>query len=214
MKHNYKLLITLIVTASLFFSLLLTGCGVSQSEVNKIISEKNTLQSELDTAVSEKTALQSELDNVISEKNTMQNQLDTIISEKNALQNQIDTMISENDALSIELDTAISENDVLRSELDEIKSLYPLRGFDTLSEFKDWMTDHVQPKTVYMDDAFLAAVKVQQAAMTDGYLFGIDIDSDEDGYSSYVYVTFFIGNELYWWFVEESDAYGNFDLKK
>lgn len=109
-----------------------------------------------------------------------------------------------------ELDTAVAEKNTLQSELNDIMAVYPLNGFETLTEFKDWISAHVQPETTYIDDAFLAAYKVQQAGMSDGYLMGIDIDTDI--YSSSVFISVFIGNELYWWFVEDKELYGSYDL--
>jgi hypothetical protein len=129
---------------------------------------------------------QSELDAVVAEKNTLQNELEVMTTEKSQLQ----------------------------SELEEIRAIYPLRDFETLSEFKDWISNHVQPETTYIDDAFLAAYKVQQAGIADGYLFGIDIDNDEDGYPNAVFVSAFIGNELYYWFVEDAELYGSYGLIK
>lgn len=85
-------------------------------------------------------------------------------------------------------------------------------GFDSLTEFKDWISDHVQPSTTYIEDAFLAAYKVQQAGLEDGYLFGLDIDDYTDSLA--VFVSVFIDDELYWWYVEDAEAYGSYGLSR
>ena len=89
-----------------------------------------------------------------------------------------------------------------------------LRGFETLSEFKNWITDHVQPDTTYAEDSFLAAYKVQQEGMADGYLMGIDLDYFEDDDTWVVAITVFVGNELYWWVVEDDEMYAGYDFYK
>ena len=113
-----------------------------------------------------------------------------------------------------ELDAVIAEKDALQEELDDIKAVYPLSGFESLSEFKNWLSDHVQPETTYISDAFLAACKVQAEGMADGYLIGIDVDTLEEGEEYAVYVSAFVGNTLYWWFVEDVEAYGSYELMK
>jgi hypothetical protein len=113
-----------------------------------------------------------------------------------------------------QLDEVIAEKEALQNELDTIHEVYPLKEFETLSEFKAWIKNHVQPETTYIEDAFLAAYKVQQEGLSDGYLFGLDVDQDEDGYPNLVFVTTFIGNELYYWYVEAEEIYGSFDLKR
>jgi hypothetical protein len=55
----------------------------------------------------------------------------------------------------------------------------------------------------------LAAVKLQELGIKDGYLFGIDIDLEDDGSGS-VGVTTFIGDELFWWFVEDANSYAEY----
>lgn len=129
-------------------------------------------------------------------------------------QSEYDQVVLERNALQSELDAVEAAKDTLQSELDEIQAVYPLRGFDTLSEFKDWITNHVQPETQYIDDAFLAACKVQEAGMSDGYLIGLDIDTFEGTEDVAVYISVFIGNELYWWFVEDVEAWGSYRLIK
>ena len=111
-----------------------------------------------------------------------------------------------------DLDAANKEIASLQAELTSLKAVCPAGGFGSLSEFKDWISDHVQPGTTFIDDAFLAAYKVQQEGLADGYLFGLDVDTYEDSDDIAVYVTTFIGNELYWWFVEDVEEYGGLDL--
>lgn len=101
--------------------------------------------------------------------------------------------------------------DEVVAELEAIQQVYPLTGFDTLSEFKDWISDHVQPETTWVEDAFLAAYKVQQEAMEDGYLMGLDLDYNTDDTIT-VTLTTFVGNELYWWFVEDAEMYYGTDF--
>ena len=115
-----------------------------------------------------------------------------------------------------DLDTAIAERDAalarsasLETSLDELEAVCPLRDFATVSAFKDWIDLHVQPETTYLDDAFLAAVKVQEAAQADGYLMGLDLDyfEGDEGEEGTVWVTAFVGNELYAWYVEDNAEY-------
>ena len=120
----------------------------------------------------------------------------------------------------------LSERDMLEDELDGLKRelsavsdcspAMPLSGFSTVSEFKDWITEHEQPETTYFSDAFLAALKVQEQAAKDGYLMGISIDilAFVDGEEANIGVTTFLGDELYWWFVEDIEEYYPLDLTK
>ena len=172
MKNGRSIIIASLLLLVISTSLIFTGCGIPQSELDAAIAEKDALQSQLDTANAAKTALQSDLD------------------------------------------TANAAKSALQSQLDELNAVYPLKGFDTLSDFKTWITAHVQPETQYIRDAFLAAYAVQQAGMADGYLMGLDIDTFEGSTDMAVYITVFVGNDLYWWFVEDAEDYGDFGLSK
>ena len=110
-------------------------------------------------------------------------------------------------------DAVVSERDALKAELAEIQEVYPLNGFKTVMEFKDWITAHVQPETTYIEDAFLAAYKVQLAGMEDGYLMGLDVDTFDDDESA-IYITTFVGDELYYWFVEDDEIYGSLEFRR
>jgi len=129
----------------------------------------------------------------------------TLLYDYNELQGSYSDLLKENDGL-------VTKANGLQNRVEELEGMYPLRGFSTVSEFKDWASSHVQRTTTYIDDAFLAAYKVQQAGMEDGYLMGLDIDTDGDTGS--VFITVFIGDELYWWFVEDKEAYDGFGLKR
>ena len=119
-----------------------------------------------------------------------------------------DILLVEKSKLQDDYSAVVIERDKLSDTLTELQEVCPLRGFETLTEFKDWIVAHVQQETTYMEDAVLAAYKVQQAGMNDGYLMGIDIEYLENDQQA-VYVTVFVGDELYWWFVEEPETYGS-----
>ena len=186
MKHSSKLTFPLIIILIILTSFALPSCGIPQDQYDEVIDDIVALNNLYNTVIAEKDALQGQYDTVIAEKNTLRSELDKLVYEKDDLQNQ----------------------------LDDIKALYPLKGFNTLSEFKDWISDHVQPETTYASDAFLAAYKVQQAGMDDGYLIGLDIDTSEDGEEIYIYISVFVGNELYWWYVEDAEVYGDYGLRR
>ncbi len=112
-------------------------------------------------------------------------------------------------------DSVTSERDILKKELQDLKN-NPLKGFDTVTEFKNWLNLHVQPETRYLEDGFLAAVRVQEEAIKEGYLVGINVDILDwiEGNESVIGITTFVGNELYFWMVEDNELYYPLDLKK
>jgi len=102
----------------------------------------------------------------------------------------------ENEQLKLELDSCNSsqegfsglqdrymqlqyENEQLKLELD---SRPTLRDFDSRLELENWLENNLQPETVYIDDAFIAALKVQNLAKQSGYIVGLApmfIDSED-----------------------------------
>lgn len=207
--------VILIMFTLALFTLSIVGCGVPVevhdrllAEKDALVTERSNLIDEREVLVAEKDALTSERDMLLVEQEVAILESHKLIAEQEDLVAQRETFLSERDTLWNERTTLELERNTLLAELSAIQEVYPLEGFATLTEFKGWITAHSQPETTYLPDAFLAACKVQEEAMADGYLMGLDIDDygDDEGV---VVLTTFVGNQLYWWFAEDEELYAS-----
>lgn len=211
--------VMLIMLTLVLFALPIVGCGVSVEQHNALIIENDALVGEVDTLIIEKEALIAERDALAGERDELLVAKDTsvlernvLVAEKASLTIEKDALVVENDALVGEKDVLLLEMGVLEVELKNMQEVYPLRGFESLAEFKGWIADHIQPESTYLEDWFLASHRVQMEAMADGYLVGVDLDFVGD--EGNVALTAFVGNELYWWDVEDKELYGSYNLKR
>jgi len=68
-----------------------------------------------------------------------------------------------------------------QAELADIQKVYPLRNFASRTEMEQWMRSNTLPQGRYAEDSYQNAIQTQMAAMRDGYLVGIQIDSFANG---------------------------------
>lgn len=201
-----KKVIFIVFSISLFV-LSIGGC-ISTEQHNALIIEKNALLVERSALLAEKDAILAQKETLDAERDALLADKEILVAEKNTLAIENAILVLERDALVVARDALAAEKGILETEIQNIQKATPLKGFSTLSEFKGWIMAHIQPETTYLDDAFLAACKVQEEAMADGYLMGLDIDDYGDDEGSVVLTTF-VGNQLYWWFVEDEELYAS-----
>lgn len=118
-------------------------------------------------------------------------------------QEEYDRVSSELTQTQQELASTRSQLSKAQSDLEGLRKACPPGDFATLTELENWAKAHVQPTTTYVDAAFKAALKVQSAALGDGYLVSVNIDYDQVGDSYVVSCSAITGDCFYAWFPED-----------
>jgi len=97
----------------------------------------------------------------------------------------------------------------VENELAEIKEVYPLKDFSSLSELNDWLLENdvsEKPDTTYGEDWYGRALEVQEDALSDGYIVSADYDYDAGDDSYLVWCTTIINGRVFFWDPETDDV--------
>lgn len=123
---------------------------------------------------------------------------------------------SDYNELQVKLDSVQNQYDGVNKELNEIKKVYPLRDFTSLTELQDWISTNRQPHTEYLGAAFRSALKVQEAGMEDGYMISVIYDEDDtDPDYGWIYNGALVNGAFYLWDPEKGIIFDDFTwLKK
>lgn len=119
---------------------------------------------------------------------------------------EYDRVSSELSKAQQDLGTTQAELSKAQSDLQGLREVCPPGDFATVSELEDWVKAHIQPATTYADEAFRAALRVQSAALGDGYLVSVDIDYDEAADKYVLSCNAVVADCFYTWFPEDSSG--------
>gem|GEM_PF-2489718 len=106
------------------FALLLfltTGCGVSKSKYNDLMSEKERLNDQLTMMTTEKNKLQGENEKLAKELSDARTSLENTLGEKQALRQEYDRLVDEKISLKNDHDRLLREKQVLESRVFELE---------------------------------------------------------------------------------------------
>jgi len=108
-------------------------------------------------------------------------------------------------ALQADYDALNADYQAASSELADIKAVYPPRDFESYSELSEWANKHIKPERSTADKWYGEALKVQEEALTDGYIVSANISDITDYSTGWTGRTFLVcntavaGGTLYWW---------------
>jgi septal ring factor EnvC (AmiA/AmiB activator) len=170
----------LLAFSMLLMALLVVGCGIPQDQYDAVVTERDSAQTELQSVKAELQSVKTELQSVNTELTASQSKVSELTSN---------------------LDGKKAELEATKKELADIKSVYPLRDFASVSELKDWLRANdvsEQPEAANAENWYSQALEIQKDAMEDGYYIWVDID--EIGTNRYVVACVaLIGGDLWAW---------------
>ncbi|RAL69746.1 hypothetical protein C1G87_0844 [Dehalococcoides mccartyi] len=141
----------------------------------------------------------------IDDSNTIDTQQETISglnADKTGLQSDLAAAQSTIQDVNNQLSLSEAQLATTEDELSAIQAKYPLRNFESLNKLQLWASSHKQTEYSYADDQYATALRVQKAAMEDGYLVSACISwGHADGYS-YILCEAMVGTTVYYWFPE------------
>ncbi|MDD5094710.1 MAG: hypothetical protein PHV74_10080 [Dehalococcoidia bacterium] len=204
-KAAWGLILILILVVAL------AGCssGVSKDKYNKVKSDLDqanqklvdneqiliTRDQELNTANATIADIQAQLNALKATEQTamlLQQQLNTATMTIADLQALLD-------ALEYPEQTIILLQQQLNACRSTICPLTPLREFTTVSELESWVSSHMEPAPTTAGQAFRTAVKIQKAAVQEGYIMSVTAEYDETIKQYRVRCQAFVENSLYHW---------------
>jgi hypothetical protein len=113
-------------------------------------------------------------------------------------------------SLESELANALSQIDSLQGQLTALQAKYPLKDFPNYKTLQAWVKENVQTDTtIYADEYYSMALKMQLLAAEDGYFVSACLVSNtitDDGYY-YVYNTALVGDILYYFSPDDTEIY-------
>ena len=193
MKFKRAVVSITLISVMLVILVGIGGC-VSKTDYDSLMTQHNQLQSD-------KNQLESDYDKLVAEN-------DALDKQHADLTQQHDTKVADYDSLSNTYEDLKKDSASMQQELDEIKKVYPLRGFSSVTELADWAVKHKQPYTEYMDDTFRSALKVQDAGLAEGYLISVMYDEDDtDPDFGWIWCGAMVNGHLYIWAPDEAEVY-------
>lgn len=102
-----------------------------------------------------------------------------------------------------------AEYDDVKAELETVKKVYPLREFASLNDLKAWLAVNEVSKekaATTGPELYARALKIQEAAMLDGYMISADYDYLKATNSYLVYCVAVIGGRVYYWNPETDEV--------
>lgn len=175
---------TAIVILSILLGLAIIGAGVFgflYVDTNSTISIRDQTITSLNA---DKVDLQTQLSDSKSQLTTAQNNI-----------------LSLNGQLSLKQSQLTSTQD----QLATIQAKYPLKNFSSLFQLQNWASAHIQPYSAYADGWYAGALRVQEAAMKDGYYVSACMEGSSGVYL--VSMQAMVGTTLYVWNPEVGTVY-------
>jgi hypothetical protein len=108
-----------------------------------------------------------------------------------------------------EYDALLADYEAVNKELAQIKEVYPLQYFPSISTLEAWLASNdisERPAATFADAWYRKALDIQEDAIKDGYLISADYDYFEDTDEYMVYCVAIIDGEVWWWDPETDDV--------
>ncbi|MEL7562558.1 hypothetical protein [Dehalogenimonas sp. 4OHTPN] len=97
----------------------------------------------------------------------------------------------------------------LQTNYEKISKVFPPRDFTSLQELKDWVakdkTDQ-QPAPATIEELYSRGLKMQLAALNDGFIISIDQEFVTDAFF-FIFGIAVVNNEIWVWDIEDDDLY-------
>ncbi len=117
---------------------------------------------------------------------------------------------SDYDGLKADFDEAKARYEAAESELAQVREVYPLRDFPSLTALKDWLAENdvsEKPDTTYAEDWYGRALEVQEDAAVDGYIISADYDYSEEEEAYLVWGIAIINGKIFYWDPETDEVF-------
>ena len=103
------------------FVLLLVGCGVSKSQYEQVIHQKDDLEGQVAKLNGDFQKLQKEHEALLVQKETLQSELEKVKGEKEALRVEYDRVLNDKISLKSEYDRLLREKQVIESHVGQLE---------------------------------------------------------------------------------------------
>jgi hypothetical protein len=143
---------------------------------------------------------QEQYDAVVAERDSIQAELQSAKSELTDSQSKVSELTSQLEGKEAELEAT-------KKELTDIKNVYPLSDFASVTELRDWLkTNDVseQPEPANAENWYSQALEIQEDAMRDGYYIWVDLDPTEQN-KFIVACVAIIDGDLWAWLPESDE---------
>lgn len=192
-----KILITLGLIVAILTLFICAGCssGVSKSKYDQAVAD-------LQSTSTERDQLKTSLAGMTADRDVLQSKLD---GTKAALT----TLQSELSATQSKLSTAQSELSNTENDLEQMEAKYPPRKFRDAAELEAWLNKQPVPPTATNATLWVDhGLKLQKAALEDGYVINVEIDEGEnEGYYVVTCTAMLEDNSYYWWDPDDHDLH-------
>jgi ElaB/YqjD/DUF883 family membrane-anchored ribosome-binding protein len=200
--------IVAIVSSIIILAIMFPGCiGIPKDDYNKVISERDSAlakQQELQTDLQE---LQDRYNTILIEKDQLASQLLSLEQTSLVVQKNLNETQEQLQETQTNLSTA-------NAEIKELKEKYPPRRFRDVVELESWLDrQEIPPKSV---DAILwleHGLRLQNAALADGYIINVELFSEDDIYYTVWCTAILQDGSFYWWDPDTHDIYYWLDIR-
>ena len=103
------------------FLFVLVGCGVSKSQYEQVVRQKDDLEDQVTKLNGELQKLQKDHEAVLAQKEGLQSEFEKAKGEKEALRLEYDRALNEKISLKSEYDRLLREKQVLESQVDQLE---------------------------------------------------------------------------------------------
>lgn len=159
-------------------------------------------------------ALRGELTTLTEENSQLEADLAKAESDLVEARAEVENLQSEYDQLDARYEELNADYQTANDELTQIRSTFPPRDFDSLTELREWLEGNdvsEKPTTLYAEDWYGRALELQEDALMDGYVISVDYDAAEEGMIT-IWCTAIVGGRLFYWDPETDDVMEEFGL--
>ncbi|RJO60969.1 MAG: hypothetical protein C4542_07500 [Dehalococcoidia bacterium] len=128
-----------------------------------------TLQTQLTTAKSDLTASQAKVTSLTADLATANGKVTSLTADLATANGKVTTTQASLDKANTDLAASKATNTTLQTQLTAIQAKYPLKDFPDYATLNTWVKAHIQPYSATYAQWYVNAMKVQTAAMNDGY---------------------------------------------
>lgn len=150
-----------------------------QEEHDTVVAERDAAQAQAALLQGDLGEAEDEIESLEKDLEATQSELTTVEEERDKSQSDLEASQSRVSSLQSQVSSLSSDYKAASDELAEIKEVYPLGEFSSVTELRDWLALNdvsERPSATNAEGLYLKALDIQEDAMNDGYIISASIN--------------------------------------